>query len=277
MAYEVQLKDLLDAGVHFGHQVRRWNPKMRPFIFGERNNVHIVDLQKTQKLFTSALSAVEQTVADGGSVLFVATKKQAQEIIKEEAERAGMFFVYHRWLGGMLTNYTTLKLSVTKLKRIEKMSADGTYESLTKKEVSLKERLRAKLERSIGGVKNMPALPSLIFVIDAKKEATAIAEANRLGIPVVAITDTNSDPSGVDYVVPGNDDSLKAIKLYATLVADACIRGRQRNRSDSLREDGNIGEGRGQTKVKRLRSRDDEEGGASGGNTPPAGGESAPN
>jgi small subunit ribosomal protein S2 len=259
MSVEVQLKDLLDAGVHFGHQVRRWNPKMRPFIYGERNGIHIVDLQKTQKLFKHALDTVERTVADGGHILFVATKKQAQDIIKEEASRAGMFHVHHRWLGGMLTNYQTAKLSVTKLKKIEKMSQDGTYDSITKKEVSLKERLREKLERSLGGIKNMPGLPSMMFVIDAKKEATAIAEANRLGIPVVAITDTNSDPTGVDYVIPGNDDSLKAIKLYATLIADAAIAGKQKRGTEEGRDSTTSAEGRGGVKVKRLKTRDDEE------------------
>ena len=261
MSVEVQLKDLLDAGVHFGHQVRRWNPKMRPFIYGERNGIHIVDLQKTQKLFKHALDTIERTVAEGGHVLFVATKKQAQDIIKEEAARAGMFHVHHRWLGGMLTNFQTAKLSVAKLKKIEKMAADGTYDSITKKEVSLKERLREKLERSLGGIKNMPGLPSLIFIIDAKKEATAIAEANRLGIPVIAVTDTNSDPSGVDYVIPGNDDSLKAIKLYAQLIADAAISGKQKRHSEEGRESITSTEGRAGVKVKRLKTREDDEAG----------------
>lgn len=258
---EVQMRELLDAGVHFGHQVRRWNPKMRPFIYGERNGIHIIDLQKTQKLFKNALDFVEQTVADGGHILFVATKKQAQEIIVEEANRAGMFHVHHRWLGGMMTNYQTVRSSITKLKRIEKMAADGTYENIPKREVVLKERLREKLERSIGGIKNMPGLPSALFIIDAKKEFTAIAEANRLGIPVIAITDTNTDPHGVDYVIPGNDDSLKAIKLYASLVSDAAIAGKQRRKADLVKEDASLAGsegGRGQIKVKRLKSRDEE-------------------
>ncbi len=263
MTVEVQLRELLDAGVHFGHQVRRWNPKMRPFIFGERNGIHIIDLQITQRLFRTALEEVERVVAEGGHVLFVATKKQAQDIIVEEAERGGAFHVHHRWLGGMLTNFATVKQSIAKLKKIEKMSQDGTYDSITKKEVSLKERLRIKLERSLGGIKNMPGIPSMMFVIDAKKECTAIAEANRLGIPVVAITDTNVDPTGIDHVVPGNDDSLKAIKLYCSLVADAVIAGKQRRRSEAGREDGNITSDSGRTgiKVKRLKSRDgDDEG-----------------
>ncbi len=261
MSIEVQMRDLLDSGVHFGHQVRRWNPKMRPFIYGERNGIHIIDLQKTQKLFKDALSFVEQTVTEGGHILFVATKKQAQEIIVEEAERAGMFHIHHRWLGGMMTNWQTVRSSITKLKRIEKMANDGTYESITKREVSLKERLRIKLERSLGGIKNMPGLPSAIFVIDAKKEFTAIAEANRLGIPVIAVTDTNSDPNGVDYIIPGNDDSLKAIKLYASLISDAAISGKQRRRAESTKEDSSFSSesGRSQVKVKRLKSRDEDE------------------
>jgi len=260
MTVEVQMRDLLDAGVHFGHQIRRWNPKMRPFIYGERNGIHIIDLQKTQKLMKGALDFVEQIVADGGHILCVATKKQAQEIIVEESNRSGMFHVHHRWLGGMMTNWQTVRSSITKLKRIEKMSTDGTYEQITKREVVLKERLRTKLERSLGGIKNMPGLPSAIFVIDAKKEFTAIAEANRLGIPVIAVTDTNSDPHGVDYIIPGNDDSLKAIKLYATLMGDAVVAGKSRRKADLVREDETISEGgRGQIKVKRLKSRENEE------------------
>ncbi len=259
MTVEVQMKELLDSGVHLGHQVRRWNPKMRPYIFGERSGVHIIDLQKTQNLFKNALAFIENTVADGGHILFVATKKQAQEIIVEEAERAGMYHVHHRWLGGMMTNWQTVRASITKLKRIEKMSTDGTYDHLTKREVVMKERLRKKLERSLGGIKNMPGIPSAIFVIDAKKEATAICEALRLKIPVVAVTDTNTDPSNIDYIIPGNDDSLKAIKLYASLVAEAAIEGKKRRKSEN-KEDSFTGEsGRGQVKVKRLKTRDSDE------------------
>ncbi len=258
---DVQMRELLDAGVHFGHQVRRWNPKMRPFIYGERNGIHIIDLQKTQKLLQNALTFIEQTVSEGGHILFVATKKQAQEIVVEEASRAGMYHVHHRWLGGMMTNWQTVKASITKLKRIEKMAVDGTYESIPKKEVVLKERLRNKLERSIGGIKNMPGLPAALFIIDAKKEFTAIAEANRLGIPVIAITDTNTDPQGIDYVIPGNDDSLKAIKLYSTLVANAALAGKQRRKVELTKEDSsfNAEGGRGQVKVKRLKSREEDE------------------
>ena len=259
MTIEVQMKDLLDAGVHFGHQVRRWNPKMRPFIYGERNGIHIINLQITQKLFKEALSFVEKTVAEGGYILCVATKKQAQEIIVEESKRAGMYYVHHRWLGGMMTNWQTVRTSISKLKRIEKMSIDGTYESLPKREVVLKERLRTKLERSLGGIKDMPSLPAAIFVIDAKKEFTAIAEANRFGIPVIAITDTNSDPKGVNYVVPGNDDSLKAIRFYASSLADAVLAGKSRCKADLVREDETLSDsGRGHIKVKRMKMKDDE-------------------
>lgn len=258
---DVQLRALLDAGVHFGHQCRRWNPKMRPFIFGERNGIHIIDLQKTQKLFQRALNAIEKNVSEGGHVLFVATKKQAQEIVIEEAVRSGSYHVHHRWLGGMLTNFSTVRQSIGKLKKIEKMAADGTYDSLTKKEVSLKERLREKLERSIGGIKDMPGTPTMMFVIDAKKEATAILEARRLGIPVVAVTDTNSDPTDVDFVVPGNDDSLKAIKFYAAMVAEAVIAGKSKRKTDLRSEDSEIESdgGKANVKVKRLKSKDDEE------------------
>lgn len=259
MAVDVQLRELLDAGVHFGHQVRRWNPKMRQYIYGERNGIHIIDLQKTQKLFQKALDAIEKSVSEGGHVLFVATKKQAQDIVREEAERAGMYHVHHRWLGGTLTNFSTVKQSISKLKKIEKMSQDGTYDSITKKEVSLKERMRIKLERSLGGIKNMPGIPSLMFVIDAKKEANAILEARRLGIPVIAVTDTNSDPDGVDFVIPGNDDSLKALKLYSQLVADAALSGKQKrgttdeNRSSDDNFTSDTGRG---VKVKRLKARE---------------------
>jgi small subunit ribosomal protein S2 len=250
----VQMKELLEAGVHFGHQVRRWNPKMRPYIYGERNGVHIINLQKTQKLFNEALSFIEQTVAQGGHILFVATKKQAQDLIVEEAKRSQMFYVQHRWLGGMLTNWSTVKASISKLRRIERMSQDGTYDGMTKKEVSLKERLRLKLERSLGGIKTMSGLPSALFVIDAKKEQTAIAEANRLGIPVIAITDTNTDPQGVNYIIPGNDDSLKAIKLYANMVAEAAIAGSQKRKFDGTEEIIAQEGGRGSVKIKRLKS-----------------------
>ena len=259
---DVQLKDLLDAGVHFGHQIRRWNPKMRPFIFGERNGIHIIDLQKTQRLFKGALDAIEKRVAEGGHVLMVATKKQAQDIVIQEAERGGMFHVSHRWLGGTLTNFSTVKASIAKLKKIEKMAVDGTYDAMTKKEVSLKERLRIKLERSLGGIKNMPGLPSVLFVIDAKKESNAISEAKRLGIPVIAVTDTNSDPENIDFVIPGNDDSLKAIKLYATLVAEAVQAGKQKRKTDLTKDDASgsfvSDSGKSTVKIKRLKSKEDE-------------------
>ena len=217
--------------------------------------IHIINLQKTQKLFDEALSFIETTVAQGGHILFVATKKQAQDIVVEEAKKANMFYVQHRWLGGMLTNWSTVKASISKLRRIEKMSQDGTYESMTKKEVSLKERLRQKLERSIGGIKTMSSLPSALFVIDAKKEFTAILEARRLGIPVIAITDTNTDPQGIDYIIPGNDDSLKAIRLYAMSVAEAAIAGQQKRRLDHSQDD-HVQTDSGRVKVKRLKQED---------------------
>jgi small subunit ribosomal protein S2 len=247
------MRSLLDACVHLGHQTRRWNPKMAPFIYGERNGIHIIDLQKTQKLLKEALDFIEKTVSEGGHVLLVATKKQAQQIIAEESARAGMFYVNHRWLGGMLTNWSTVRASITSLKRIEKMSLDGLYESMTKREVGLKERERQKLERSLGGIKNMPGIPSAVFVIDAKKESIAIAEANRLGIPVIGVTDTNTDPAGINYIIPGNDDSLKAIQLYASLIADACLEGKQRRKIEV--KDETAGEGN-RVKVKRLKSRE---------------------
>ena len=257
MSTQVSLRELLDAGVHFGHQTRRWNPAMRPFIFGERNGIHIIDLQKTQRLFTNALKYVEEEVAKGGHVLFIATKKQAQEVIIEEAERCKQFYVHHRWLGGMLTNYNTVRNSIKSLKKIEKMSEDGTYESLPKKEVILLEKKRSKLDRSLGGIKNMPGLPSAVFVIDPKKESTAIAEANRLGIPVIAVTDTNCNPKNIDYVIPGNDDSLKAIKLYAKLLADAVGEGAKRQKVRANNDDSIEGEGGRDVKVKRLKSREE--------------------
>jgi len=260
MSVEVQMRDLLDAGVHFGHQVGRWNPKMRSFIYGERNGIHIIDLEKTQNLLKQALQFVEKTVAEGGSVLFVATKKQAQEIIIEEAQRADMFYIHHRWLGGLLTNWQTVRGSITKLKRLEKMVTDGTYDSISKKEQILKDRLRTKLDRSLGGIKNMPGIPSVIFVIDAKKESIAVEEANRLGIPVVGVTDTNSDPHGINHIIPGNDDSLKAIKLYASLIADAAIAGRLRRKEDLNKDEvvalSATDADTGTLKVKRLKVRD---------------------
>jgi small subunit ribosomal protein S2 len=224
----ITMKQLLEAGVHFGHQTKRWNPKMKPYIFGARNGIYIIDLQKTVGLARNALRFVSDAVARGGSVLFVGTKKQAQDAIREEATRSGMFFVTNRWLGGTLTNFKTVKQGIERLKTIDKMATDGTYERLPKKEVASLEREREKLEKNLGGIKELARLPSAIFVIDTKKEHIAVHEANRLGIPVVAVVDTNCDPEGIDYVIPGNDDAIRSIRLFTGKVAEACIEGRSR-------------------------------------------------
>ncbi|MCF6178826.1 MAG: 30S ribosomal protein S2 [Geopsychrobacter sp.] len=225
---QITMKQLLEAGVHFGHQTKRWNPKMKPYIFGARNGIYIVDLQKTVRYFKSAYQFIEETVAAGDKVLFVGTKKQAQGAIAEEAIRSEQYFVNNRWLGGMLTNFTTIKKSIDRLKKIEVMAGDGTFEKLTKKEGLQLERERTKLEKNLGGIKNMVKLPGAIFIIDPKKEAIAVQEANRLGIPVVAVVDTNCDPDGIDFIIPGNDDAIRAIRLFASSMADACDDGRKK-------------------------------------------------
>ncbi len=234
----ISMRDLLEAGVHFGHQTKRWNPKMKPFIFGARNGIHIIDLQHTVKLFARAYKFLLDTVAGGESVLFVGTKKQAQEVIQEEAKRGGMYHVTNRWLGGTLTNFKTVKGSIERLRSIEKMAEDGTLERLSKKEVLTLERERIKLEKTLGGIKAMGGLPGAIFVIDPKKEHIAIEEARRLEIPIVGITDTNCDPDLVDYVIPGNDDAIRSIRLFTSKVADACIEGARlgRDRAVSRRD-----------------------------------------
>src|SRR5512133_2120371 len=224
----ITMKQLLEAGVHFGHQTKRWNPKMKPYIFGARNGIYIIDLQKTVGLARQALRFVSDAAGKGGSVLFVGTKKQAQDAIREEASRSGQFFVTNRWLGGTLTNFKTVKQGIERLKTIEKMAADGTYERLPKKEIASLEREREKLEKNLGGIKEMSRLPAAIFVIDTKKEHIAVHEANRLGIPVVAVVDTNCDPEGIDYVIPGNDDAIRSIRLFTGKIAEACIEGRAR-------------------------------------------------
>jgi len=221
----ISMRQLLEAGVHFGHQTKRWNPKMRPFIFGARNGIHIIDLQHTVKLFNRAYKFVMDTVAGGNSVLFVGTKKQAQEVIQEEARRSGQFFVTNRWLGGTLTNFKTVKGSIERLRGIEKMAEDGTFERMTKKEVLGLERERVKLEKTLGGIKAMTGLPGAVFIIDPKKEHIAVEEARKLEIPIVAITDTNCDPDLIDYVIPGNDDAIRAIKLFTGKIADAALSG----------------------------------------------------
>jgi small subunit ribosomal protein S2 len=224
----ITMKQLLEAGVHFGHQTKRWNPKMKPYIFGARNGIYIIDLQKTVGLARGALRFVSDAVAKGGNVLFVGTKKQAQDAIREEASRSTMFFVTNRWLGGTLTNFKTVKQGIDRLKTIEKMKTDGTYERLPKKEVASLEREREKLEKNLGGIKEMSRLPAALFVIDTKKEHIAVHEANRLGIPVVAVVDTNCDPEGIDYVIPGNDDAIRSIRLFTGKIAEACVEGKAR-------------------------------------------------
>jgi small subunit ribosomal protein S2 len=223
----ITMKELLEAGVHFGHQTKRWNPKMKEFIFGERNGIYIIDLQKTLKMFKDASKFVQDSAAAGKVVLFVGTKRQAQDAIAEEAQRCGMFYVNQRWLGGLLTNWVTVQKSVKRLKELDEMAVDGRYELLPKKEVIKLERERKHLQANLAGIKNMTRLPDLIFVIDSNKEQIAVREARKLGIPVVAVVDTNCDPSEVDYVIPGNDDALRAIRLFASKIADSVAEGAQ--------------------------------------------------
>ncbi len=223
----ISMKQLLEAGVHFGHQTRRWNPKMAEYIFTERNGIYIIDLQKTVKKVEEAYMFVRDASLEGGNVLFVGTKKQAQDAIKEEAIRAGMYYVNVRWLGGMLTNFKTIKRSIQKLNNLTKMAEDGTFDLLPKKEVAALQKEMADLERNLGGIKDMKGLPAVMFIVDPKKEANAVAEARKLGIPVVAIVDTNCDPDCIDYVIPGNDDAIRAIKLIASVMADAILEGKQ--------------------------------------------------
>jgi small subunit ribosomal protein S2 len=225
-AQSVSLKDLLEAGVHFGHQTKRWNPKMKEFIFGERNGIYIIDLQKTHRLLQDALQYVQDLAAQGRTIMFIGTKRQAQEAIREEAQRCGMPFVTERWLGGLLTNFVTVRKSLDRLKELELVSADGSKERLTKKELARLEKERMKLEKNLAGIKAMKTVPDAVFVIDTRKEAIAVAEARKLKIPVVGVVDTNCDPDEVDVLVPGNDDALRAIRLFAGKVADAVLAGR---------------------------------------------------
>ncbi|MBO7666626.1 MAG: 30S ribosomal protein S2 [Clostridia bacterium] len=239
----ISMKQLLEAGVHFGHQTRRWNPKMAEYIFTERNGIYIIDLQKTVKKIEEAYMFIRDVVAEGGTVLFVGTKKQAQEAIKEEAERAEMYYVNMRWLGGMLTNFKTIKRSVNKLHQLNRMTEDGTFDMLTKKEVAARMKEMGDLEKNLGGIKEMKTLPSAMFVVDPKKEANAVNEARKLGIPVVALVDTNCDPDEVDYVIPGNDDAIRAIKLIASVMADAVLEGKQGEQfTDSSADEENVTE-----------------------------------
>ena len=223
----ISIKQLLEAGVHFGHHTRRWNPKMAEYIFTERNGIYIIDLQKTVKKFEEAYMYVRDLAAEGGTVLFVGTKKQAADAIKEEAARAGMYYVNNRWLGGMLTNFKTIKKSIARLKSLEQMKEDGTFDLLPKKEVAKLIKEMADLEKNLGGIKTMDRLPSAVYIVDPRKEKNAVAEAKKLGIPVIAIVDTNCDPDDADYIIPGNDDAIRAIKLITSSIADAVIEGRQ--------------------------------------------------
>jgi small subunit ribosomal protein S2 len=225
------MKELLEAGVHFGHQVRRWNPKMKEFIFGERNGINIIDLQKTQKMFRDAITFVTSMMGEerGRNILFVGTKRQAQDAIREEAERAGQYYINQRWLGGLLTNFQTVQKSIKRLRDLEAMQTDGRYEKLTKKERIKLDREREILDKNLSGIKNMTRLPDALFVIDVRKEDIAVKEANRLGIPIIAVVDTNCSPEGIDYVIPGNDDALRAVRLFASRIADAVVEGQQLN------------------------------------------------
>jgi small subunit ribosomal protein S2 len=225
----VAIKELLEAGVHFGHQTNRWNPKMKKYIYGERNGIYIIDLQKTAKRFQTAYEFVKNVAAEGQAVLFVGTKRQAQDIITEEAKRCGVFYVTHRWLGGMLTNFQTIRKSIEKLKKLEAARTDGTFDRLPKKEVNKLEKEREHLEKNLGGIKEMMSLPGTVYIVDTRMERTAVLEARRLMIPIVAIVDTNCDPDEINYPIPGNDDALRAIKLVTAKIADAVIEGRQRS------------------------------------------------
>jgi small subunit ribosomal protein S2 len=242
------MRDMMEAGVHFGHQTKRWNPKMKPYIYGARNGIHIIDLQHSVKAFRRAFDFLVNTVAASKPVLFVGTKKQAQDVIREEAARCNQFFVTNRWLGGTLTNFHTVKGSIERLQLIEKMSTDGTFERMTKKEVIRMTREREKLEKALGGIKNMGELPGAVFIIDVVKEHIAVSEARKLEIPIVATVDTNCDPDVIDYAIPGNDDAIRSIRLFAARVADACVLGQklQRERATQARAQGES-EGEAQT------------------------------
>ena len=256
--FPLPLRSLLDAGVHFGHQTKRWNPKMRPFIYGARNGIHIIDLDQTARLFQRAFNFVTETAARGGSILMVGTKRQAQEICREEATRSGSYYVINRWLGGTLTNFRTIKQGLDRMRQLERMKEDGTYLQLPKKEVSRLEKERERFEKYVGGLKNMGSLPAAVFIIDPAMETIAVSEAKKLGIPIIAITDTNCDPDVVDYVIPGNDDAIRSIKLITQRIADAVIEGTQRRKEHQRDDEGGGGGGRGgrpQADVQYARNR----------------------
>ncbi|HEY3818955.1 MAG TPA: 30S ribosomal protein S2 [Polyangiaceae bacterium] len=257
--FPLPLRSLLDAGVHFGHQTKRWNPKMRPYIYGARNGIHIIDLDQTARLFQRAYQFVVDTVGRGGHILMVGTKRQAQEIVREEATRSGSYFVVNRWLGGTLTNFRTIKTGLERMRQLERMKEDGTYMSITKKEVSRLEKERERFEKYLGGLKNMTSLPTALFIIDPAMETIAVAEANKIGIPVIAITDTNCDPDKIDYVVPGNDDAIRSIRLICARIADAAVEGSQRRKETVGREESQQRRGDGpQAEIIRGRARRDD-------------------
>jgi small subunit ribosomal protein S2 len=239
----IALKDLLEAGVHFGHQTKRWNPKMKQYIFGERNGIYIIDLGKTAKLFREAEQFASNLAAEGRTILFVGTKRQAQDAIAEEAQRCGMYYVNQRWLGGLLTNFTTIQRSLARLRDLEAMESDGRYETLSKKEISQLEKEKRKLQKNLEGIRHMTRLPDALFVVDTRKEKIAVDEARKLKIPVIGIVDTNCDPDEVDYVIPGNDDALRAIRLFASKIADAIVAGRG-IRESAQAEEGDEGDER---------------------------------
>ena len=254
------MKDLLEAGVHFGHQTKRWNPKMKPYIFGERNGIYVLDLGKTVKLFREAEEFVSNLAADGRTILFVGTKRQAQDVVAEEAQRCGMFFVNERWLGGLLTNFSTIQRSLGRLRDLEAMVTDGRYDTLSKKEIARNEKERRKLQKNLDGIRGMSRLPDAVFVVDTKKEKIAVDEARKLKIPVLGIVDTNSDPDEVDFVIPGNDDALRSIRFFVSRIADAVITGRDIKQSsdvDAAREgdEGADDQGRraGRAPARRVR------------------------
>lgn len=234
---QATVKDMLQAGLHFGHQTRRWNPKMKPYIYGPRNGIYIINLDLTKRLFDKACDYITETVEAGGTVLFVGTKRQSQAIIREEAKRCGQYYVDHRWLGGMLTNFQTIKNSIDRLKAIESMQADGSINRFPKKEIVLMEKERIKLERNVGGIKDMRGLPSVIFLVDPRKESIAVNEANKLHIPVVALTDTNCDPDGIDFVIPGNDDAIRSIRLISNQIAEIILAGQAMRDGDSASDE----------------------------------------
>ncbi len=263
--FPLPLKALLDAGVHFGHQTKRWNPKMRTYIYGARNGIHIIDLDQTARLFTRAFQFVTETVARGGHVLMIGTKRQAQEIVQEEALRSNSYFVVNRWLGGTLTNFRTIKQGLDRMRQLERMKEDGTHLQLPKKEVSRLEKERERFEKYLGGLRNMGSLPAALFIIDPAKEMIAVQEAKKLGIPIIAITDTNCDPDVISYVIPGNDDAIRSIKLITSRIADAVVEGAARRKEFAGREEGQRDRG---PQAEVIRGPRDRRGGGGGGDRP---------